>query len=88
MSKITLSESQLKKIIFKLREDFYNETLPLQQPNGDNVTIKRNVVEQLYKDLYKATAYFELIKPKNDPEYSDKFNRLKRSFTTINKLYQ
>ena len=57
MSKITLTESQLKKIISQLREDIYGDPLPIQQ-TGNDITIKRNTIEQLYRDLYKATAYF------------------------------
>ena len=87
MGKIQLSESQLEKIILKLREDIYGETLPIQQ-NGGDITIKHSDFYKIIQDLNKAQVYFESIKPVNNPEYSDKYNRLYKSVKFLNKFFK
>jgi len=85
VEKIKLSESQLEKIILKLHENIYGETLPIQQP-GSDITIKYSDYQKIIQDLNKATEYFSKIGVKNDPEYADKFKRLNRSIIFLNKL--
>jgi len=87
MPKVTLSESQLENLVIKIREDIYNENLPIRQP-GSDITIKYSDYEKIIQDLNKATEYFSKIGTKNDAEYLDKFKRLNRSVVFLNKFYK
>lgn len=68
-----------------INESYSDESLPLSWGNTDDVVIKRQVYDKIMSDLYKANTYFLQIKPKNDPEYLDKFNRLNRAYNTLTK---
>lgn len=83
---IEINENELEKLIRSvLKEDYYDETLPIVRSRGD-IQVKYTAIEQVLQDLYKAYRYFESIKPDNDPVYSDKFNKLKRGIKSLEKL--
>ena len=86
MGKINLTENDLNSLIKTIIVEggYMDDTLPIVRPRGD-VQIKYTIVQQILQDLYKASQFFDTIKPLNDAEYSDKLNRLKRGMRTLEK---
>jgi len=86
MDKINLTEADLNKLIKKIivESGYMNDMLPIEQSHSD-IQLKYSVVQQILQDLYKASNFFESIKPSNDAEYIDKLNRLKRGMKNLDR---
>ena len=83
---IKLNEKELETVVrLVLRENMFDEGLPIRQYR-ENIQVNFSELEKIVQDINRATFYFEGKKPKNDPEYSDKLNRLKRGLKSLNKL--
>lgn len=87
---IQLNENDIKKLVSMiLKENGYlNDNIPLVQPKND-IQIKYDTVYQTLQDLYKVADFMDTIKPmmgKNNAEFGDKYNRLKRAITNLRKV--
>lgn len=83
---ITINKADLLEIVNYIIKESYD--LPVELGPREDVTIKRNLYDQTISDLYKAIEYFSMFKIKNDPEFSDRFNRLNRAYKNLAKSTQ
>lgn len=86
---IKLNENDIKQLVSMiLKENGYlNDNIPLVQQKND-IQIKYDTIYQVLQDLNKVINFMDTIRPimgKNNAEFGDKYNRLKRAITNLRK---
>lgn len=80
-------EDYLKDMITGIvKEGIYDDTLNVSKQGAVNVDI--SIVQQIISELYKVYGYLEGMKKDmgNNPEYADRFNRLKKVIKSLKKI--
>lgn len=86
MSNIKLQESDIEQIVrMVIAEGYMDENLPLEFGKKEDVVINRQVYNQMINDFEKALQFFIENKPVNNPQYSDRLNRLNRGVKSLRK---
>lgn len=87
---IKLNENDIKQLVSMIIKEngYLNDSIPLVQQKND-IQIKYDTVYQILQDLNKVVGFMDSIRPmmgKNNAEFGDKYNRLKRAITNLRKV--